>query len=299
MPEGPNTEMPQVEQSAKEMSRRDFLKVAGTAALGAAIFPGDLLRKTGAEIPQNQTVTRETAEMGKGMALALLNQVKNIDPSIASLVENAYSHTTNILLDKDHNYKDALANFERIADSLLKWGAVRGLNRILETKNETYSWKDIREVIDQVIMTPGQPLSEFQNYFAKRKSISRQESGIEDYVWRVIPDSDKPVALYREPTRVDNINEIAFIVGGFSESNPEAIMGARLISKDKPQLGANVDAKYRIYQSYLKDWIVAPVESLKGFRLEEGLGDFFGKLFGQKPREVVYIRASQMKVTYP
>lgn len=299
MPEGTNTEMPQTEKQSAGISRREFLKKAGTLAAGAALFPGDLLRQTGAEIPQGQTITKETAEMGKGMALALLNQVKNLDPEIAALVENAYKHTADITLDRDQNYKEALLTFERIADSLLKWGAVRTLNRILEEQKITYSWDDIDAVVVEVIGTQGQPLSEFQNYFAKRKSMSQEESGIESYIWRVIPKPDKTVALYKEPTNVDNINEMAFIVGGFTESNPEAIMGAKLISKDKPQLDARTDPKYRTYVDYLKDWVVFPVKYLKGQKIDEGVEGFFGRLFGQKPREFVYAHASQMNITYP
>lgn len=294
MTEGANSETP---ITPAKISRRDFLKGVGNA--GAALIVGDLIRKTGVDIPQGQTVTEEMAKRGQGMALALLNQVKNLEPEVAQLVENAYDHTSRITLARDQNYSEALETFERIADSLLKFGAVRTLNRILDNQKITYSWKDIREVIDEVIMTPGQPLSEFSNYFAKRKPIDPKESRIQRYFWRGLPKEGKVVPVYDQPTYLDNIDAVHYMIGSFSQENPEAIMGAFLATPpEKPSMDEKTAPEYRKHMNYLYDWVVVPIESLKGCKLNTDFFEWLKNIFDQERRNVVYIRASEITPTY-
>lgn len=282
MPEG-NSEAPITEQQPKEISRRDFIKKAGTLAAGAALFPGDLLRKTGAEIPQNQTITKEQAEMGKGMAFALLTQVQTLNPEISSLVEHAYKHTAEITLAREQNYKEALGTFERIADSLLKFGATQALNEILKEKNVTYSWPDIRLVIDEVIGTPEQPLTKFKEYFAKKQEIDA--SKIEKFFWRGM--LKEPLAkVYSRPTGLtDQEGLVQNTIGFFTDNSPEIIMG--LFFKNPGGLAS-------------EQWIQSSLENFKGVEYNDPQPfGFVGRLFGREfPPKEVYIRAQNCTPTY-
>lgn len=278
MSEG-TSEMPQVEES-KDMSRRDFLIKGTTLATGAALFPGDLLRRTGMAIPENQAITKELAEAGQGMALALLKQVQKLNLKAAQTVEHAYKHTADITLTRDHKYEEALATFLRIAGSLREFGAVKALNEILAEEKGTYSWNYIRKIIDKVGNTEEQPLDKFKEFFKRETPAEAQ--GIEKYFWR--GELNEPTArIYSQPTSLSDEEGLAQnTIGLFTNERPEVMMGALMTNP-----GGLASER----------WIQAPSESVKGAKYEDPQPfAFIGAIFGRKfePPEVVYVRAQNV-----
>lgn len=183
----------------RHISRREFIK--GSAVTGA----GGALALSGIEqlIPPPQPevslpkVSLENknsylwASVAEGFARNLLGQVRQqFSPETAALIAHAFDHTSGAIFQtgkklivpddkgrdaviqrKNEIYKEAATMFERIADSMLRLGAVKALNKILAEKKRIYSWDEIEMVIGAIFNTPtqgnlpSQPLARFEDYF--------------------------------------------------------------------------------------------------------------------------------------
>lgn len=337
MPEG-NSEIPKKDQIMTPgtetdwlhtpISRRKFNEIAATGAAIVAVestigkvVPAEAKQESPTPEPPKIGEEQERTPEEKARAAQIncenfLTQVKKIDASVAGGVEGtSLNHANKLFTNKE--FAKAQEIFERISDSLLKFATVRVLNEGLKAHpGKSYSWYDIREVMDHVVLTPSNPLSEIRNYLGEKKLI---ETKIDHYFWRGIPvkkvdkqGKTQEVILYSSLNYSEDLNEISAMAGHFSTeegANAEAIMGGVLIAP--PEKPKRQDLTGHLNWQY--DRVVVPLESVKGAEVENSteeeipdkrsLGEKFSDwLSGNKNEpqkaKVLYARASEIIPTY-
>lgn len=325
MPEGANSEIPnkntQMTPEAKPdiltpVTRRAFIK--GAAAVGtAAVVESTIGKVIPAEAKQEAPTTEpekaggekertpeQEAYDAKAACENLFINVRKIEGMDLKTVDFAsksasgetddFQEANNYLSKKQ--YVEAKASFQEVSNRLLALAAVRILNQIRENKGLVYSWDDIDKAKAWAFNTEGQPLSEIRNYLDTCTPLV--DSNIESYFWRGIPvkRGGKVIPIYSQPTYVENINETAFMVGGFSGKDPEIIMGAFLATPPEKPKYPDVSG----HSNYVYDWVESSNNNLRGHRLDKGLFDLIKDLLRLpvEERKVVYIRTSEMTPIY-
>ena len=218
----------------KKLPRRHFLKLSGAAPVALAL---------GNETEENSENLYLRALGAEGMAWNLLMQVNELFGSkTADLIAHAFYHTNDITFEvgkqmtgkrRNDLFQESALMFERLADSMLKLGAVKALNKILEEKEMTYSWNEIREVINAIVKTPGQdglpsqPLEKMKDYFLDSEAGFGMRTwetlnDTKSWAWRLI--TPKGVNIYEGTTTMKDSFLFSLINGG------EIVMARRVIT---------------------------------------------------------------------
>jgi len=312
-PEIPNKDINMTPESKPDIwntpiTRRTALKV-GVAA-GAAVILGKDPAPTQAsqELPvveplkskEQMSPEEAKARSVRANCIDLVPQVQAIDSVAANFAYKNASDEINEWEEANKcletgQYEAAKAIFDEVRLRLLSLGAVHILNQTLEKQQLAYSWDDIQKGMDHVLEIGGTPLSEFRNYLADKTPI---ENKIERYFWRGIPTNKdgKVVPIYSQQTYVENINELASMVGGFSGKDPEVIMGAFLIAPSEKPKYPDVSG----HTKYIYDWAEMPGNKLRGHQFDTGPIDWIKKFFRIpiEERKIVYVRASEISPTF-
>lgn len=252
--------------SDMQLTRRQGLKAAGAAAIGA-VLPN--------EKSKEQSTIEDEAYAAEGMAWNLLMKVNDsFGSNMADLIAQAFYHTSKIYLRTDHNYKYAKELFLRMADSMLKLGMTRALQGELDRGVE-YDQDTIRSVIDKTILK-GQHLDQISKYLQETGKAKPKDPNTIGWAWRVTPRNNKSAAIFTQTARTGWPDAMLPVSGG------EMIM-AKMVKANQGSYATN-------------EWFVTPFNENVKDAAEIGLNLRFS-LWGNG-NTPVFGNIAELKATY-